>query len=317
MRLVTGVLLFGLSTSSCVVTQEEGDALRADIERLKSEIADQRARQNDAKEDAKGRQKKTKALEQRIGELEETLRTLRQADADNGVQMEKVIAELQVLRGDIQTLQHALGQTQEELEGTKVSVKEIIDRPPPTLHTAAEAPTVEEEYPKATKIGGVEVAKRAQAHYNQAKIFLDEKKYSEAIESFRLFIQRHADKEELVDNAWFWKGESHYSSAVSQDQQKAKSKSFKKAILSYQKVLDVKGSNKADGALYKIGMSFEQLGFKSEAGVFFQEVIDKHPTSPLVKDAKKRKNALKSKRKKKKRKKKKRKKKKRKSRRKR
>jgi len=304
MRWVASSLLAaGLATSStgCVVTSEEGDAMRADIERLKADLAEQRAKQKDAKKKAKETQKAMAKLEQRVEELEGTLRTLRQADADNGVQMEKVIAELQVVRGEIESMQHALGQTREELEGTKVSVKEILERPPPTLHTAEEAAVVEDKTkaPKAIVIGGEEVADGAQAHYDQAKAFLDAKKFDEAQESFKLFIQRHDDKKELLDNAWFWKGESHYMAALDLSDKKKQAKGFKKAILSYKKVLDVAGSNKADGALFKIGMSFEQLGFKSEAGVFYQEVIDKHPKSPLVNDAKARIKALKKKKKKK------------------
>ena len=37
---------------------------------------------------------------------------------------------------------------------------------------------------------------------------------------------------------------------------------------------------------------FEQLGFKDEAEVFYSEILQKHPKSPLVPDAKKRLKAL-------------------------
>ena len=86
----------------------------------------------------------------------------------------------------------------------------------------------------------------------------------------------------------YWKAESYYGVASALTDQKAKEKALKQAILAYQVVLEDTKSEKADSALYKIGLAFEQLGFKEEAAVFYDELINKHATSPLVGDAKKR-----------------------------
>lgn len=272
------------ATAACVTTREEGEQMRQDIAVLKGEVAQSRAENAEAKAD---QERTLKKLEQRLEDLETTLRGLRQADADNGVQMEKVIAEVQVLRGDIEELQFKLGKTREELEGTKKSVKEVLDRPPPTLHTVAEAPAVADEKAEGKTCGEAPVPEASQAHYDLAKKLFDKPDYVAAIDCFRQFTESHAGEKGLLDNAWFWKGESHYALAGTLKGKK-REQEFKRAILAYQKVLEIPESNKQDGALLKVGLAFESLGFKKEARVFYEEVLAKHPKSPLAKQAKKR-----------------------------
>lgn len=277
--LLLSVVIGALSTG-CVTTKEEGLAMRADLDALKDDVAKLQRRSDD---DRASLDRKLAVMEARVAELEGTLSGLRQADADNGVQMEKVIAELQILRGDIEEARHQLGET------TK-SVKDILERPPVTVAAAAEAPKV--DTPKKPSIGGQEVPDERQGHYDLAKKLFDDKKYRDSVEAFELFASRYKD-DELLDNAWFWMGEAHYNTARDEKDQKAKEKAYKQAILAYQKVLELPKSNKGDGALFKIGLAFEALGFVNEAKVFYEEILAKHPKSPLLSDAKKRLAALK------------------------
>ena len=291
MRAAAGVTAAGallLAVATGCVTTKEGEQFRSDIDQLTDELAaTQRAQQDErARVEAE-----LSALSKRVDALESTLRSLRQADADTGVQMEQVIAELQLLRGDLERAQHELGVTREELEGTKSSVKEILERPPPQLVTAQEAPRV--DGPAEEKIGDKPVPKEKDALYQFARAFYDEKAYQAAIDAFSLFAKRYPDDKDLLDNAWFWKGEAHYAYAGTLTDGAAKKKALQKAVLAYQKVLDLPGSNKVDGALFKIGLAFEQLGYKSEAEVFYKEIVEKHRKSPLVGEAKKRLSALK------------------------
>lgn len=282
-RLVT-TLLFSLVpalASGCVTTKEEGLAMRADIDALKDDVAKLQRRADD---DKAALAQKLAVMEARVVELEGTLSSLRQADADNGVQMEKVIGELQILRGEIEEARYQLGET-------KKSVQDILERPPVTVAAAAEAPKV--ETPQKPTVAGQEIPDEPQAHYDLAKKLFDEKKYKDAVEAFELFTSRHKDGD-LVDNAWFWTGEAHYNAARDEKDKKAKEKAYKQAILAYQKVLELPKSNKGDGALFKIGLAFEALGFVDEAKVFYEEILAKHPKSPLLGDAKKRLKALKS-----------------------
>ena len=54
-------------------------------------------------------EEKVAGLSARVRELEGNLRSLRQADADGGVQMEKVIAEVQFLRGELEEARFQIG----------------------------------------------------------------------------------------------------------------------------------------------------------------------------------------------------------------
>lgn len=273
------VLGLALAAAGCVTTKEEGLALRRDVDALKDEVVE--LQRQSADERATQTQQMTE-WQTRLGGLESSLSSLRQADADHGVQMEKVIGELQILRGEIEEARYQLGET-------KKSVQDILERPPVAVAVAAEAPKVDP--PPATLIAGESVPEDKQAHYDFAKRLFDDKKHKEALEAFELFTGKHKGSD-LQDNVWFWTGESHYNLAKSAEDEKSKEKSYKQAILSYQKVLAEPTSNKGDGALFKIGLAFEALQFIDEAKVFYEEILTKHPKSPLVPEAQKRLKAL-------------------------
>ncbi len=273
-----------LSGGGCVVTRSEGDALRQDVNALKDETA---RLQVEAAE-ARVQRERLSKLDARLTDLETTLSTLRQADADTGVQLEKIVAEVQILRGEVEEARHELGQQRETVES-------ILARPPVAVATAATAPKSEDPT-KVTQIGGQDVPADAKEHYAFAKKFFDDKQFADSAEAFDLFLTKHQG--ELVDNAAFWKAESYYQLGTAASDKGAKEKAYKQAILSYQRVLETPESAKADGALFKIGLSFEQLGFEDEARVFYEELIAKHPKSPLVAEGKKRLKALKPQKKK-------------------
>jgi TolA-binding protein len=275
--------LGGLCAAGCVTTSAEGAQMRADIDVLKEEVADLDKQMQDQREDVR---RFLDDAEARVVHLEETLNALRQADADSGVQMEKVIAEVQILRGEIEEARHQLGET-------KKSVQDILERPPVAVAAAETAPKVEDD--KKLTIAGQEVPEDKQALYDFGKKLFDEKKYADSVRAFELFVQRHKDDVELVDNAWFWKGEAHYADAGALKDKKAQENAYKQAILAYQKVLELPKANKKDGALFKIGLAFEALGYHSEAKVFYEEILAKHKKSPLVGEAKKRLKVVKKK----------------------
>ncbi len=276
------LLGLGLATSSCVTTRAEGEQLRTDVDALKTETAQLQALVSDLKARESGRVTK---LDTRVQELESTLGTLRQADADSGVQLEKIVAEVQLLRGEVDEAKHEIGEQ-------KASVESILARPPVAVSSAATAPKIEDDPKRVAQIDGQEVPSAAKEHYDFAKKLFDDKKFGAAADAFELFLVRHAKEEDLVDNAAFWKAESYYQLAGAGSDKAAKEKAYKQAILSYQRVLETPKSEKSDGALFKIGLSFEQLGFQDEARVFYEELISKHEKSPLIPDAKKRLKSL-------------------------
>jgi TolA-binding protein len=259
------------------MTRGEGEALKRDIATLTGELAVLQRDESDGR-------RHLEDMENRVAVLEATLGNLRQSDADVGVQMDKIVAEVQTLRGDIEL-------ARKDLERTTLSVKDILARPPLGVTTAATAPRVDEG--KTATIAGTAVPTESKAHYDFAKKLYDDKKFAESVEAFDLWLSRHAAAQpELVDNAAYWKAESSFGQAALQSENKAKEKSLKQAILAYQRVIEDPKSEKNDAALYKIGLSFEQLGLKVEAAAFYEEVIAKYPKSAVVADAKKRLKAV-------------------------
>jgi TolA-binding protein len=284
LRLPALALCCAIGAVGCVTTRAEGEQLRADVDALKEETAQLQGELADVRARESGRVDK---LATRVAELDGTLSSLRQSDADAGVQIEKVVAEVQALRGEIEAAQHEIGQQ-------KATVESILARPPVAVATAATAPKVDEQAGKAQQIDGQEVPADPKGHYDFAKHFFDDKKFAASAEAFDLFLTKHAKEDDLVDNAAYWKAESYYQLAAQATDKGGREKAYKQAILSYQRVLESPRSEKADGALFKIGLSFEQLGFADEARVFYEELLTKFPKSPLVPDAKKRLGALKT-----------------------
>lgn len=65
-----------------------------------------------------------------------------------------------------------------------------------------------------------------------------------------------------------------------------KNKRWKSAIVGYQQYRDLNPNGRRySDATYKIGVCFQELGMKSEAKTFYQEVIDKFPKSEEAKKA--------------------------------
>lgn len=281
--LLTSLLLGG--ATGCVTTREEGEAMRGDIHRLKTEVAAIQRERGDA---AARIDRRLLAVDKRLAELESALSKARVTDADTGVQIETIVAEIQILRGELEEARFEVGQA-------KKSVQDILDRPPVAVSMAQQTQeAADKREATVPTIAGAAVPTDKQAHYDWAKKLLDDGQLDDAIQAFKLFTERHGKDPQLGDNAWFWMGEAHYRSARKATGKKATEDAYKHAILSYNRVLNEHPkSDKADGVLLKIGLSFEALGFKSDATAFYEELLAKHKKSPLAGEAKKRLRAIK------------------------
>jgi tol-pal system protein YbgF len=101
-------------------------------------------------------------------------------------------------------------------------------------------------------------------------------KFDEAIQDFKSFLSQNPDPG-LVDNAYFWLGESLYAQGKYDD-----------AILSYDTVVKkFKDSDKIPDALYKEGLAFLKMGDKDTAELVLQQVIKDHPKTDAAQKAKK------------------------------
>ena len=112
--------------------------------------------------------------------------------------------------------------------------------------------------------------------YEFAKKLFDDGDKENARIRFENFINKYPDSDN-ADNARFWIADSYYAE-----------KWFEKAILEYQKVLEVyPNSNKLAAARLKQGYAFAELGEKANARLILKELLKKHPGSNEAKYAQK------------------------------
>lgn len=112
-----------------------------------------------------------------------------------------------------------------------------------------------------------------------------EQEYNEAIKVFsRLTAQFKSDS--LIDNALYWQAESH-----SKLNQKEQALGYYQLIYRY-----FPFSNKADYALYKIGLIYTEMNSISKALLAFDRLVKEYPDSDLFKTVSVKIKELKSKR---------------------
>jgi TolA-binding protein len=110
--------------------------------------------------------------------------------------------------------------------------------------------------------------------FEKGKAHFDAKEYDGAIESFSSYLR--VPKAKKAEDATWYRAESYFAL-----------KQYKKAINDYGKFPEnFKKSKRLSQALYKIGLSFDALGMKSDAQNFYAEVVEKFPKSSEAKKSK-------------------------------
>lgn len=110
--------------------------------------------------------------------------------------------------------------------------------------------------------------------YNDALNRYFNKEYLEAIDEFRLLIDREPEGA-YADNAQYWIGECYYSL-----------ENYPTAIIEFTKVFNFPENNKSDHALFKIALSYHQLGRYKQATDNMSRFVYDYPYSELIPQAK-------------------------------
>ena len=93
--------------------------------------------------------------------------------------------------------------------------------------------------------------------------------FLEAIQEFRILIEREPTGA-YADNAQYWIGECYYSL-----------EDFESAITEFEKVFTFDENNKSDHALFKIAISYQQLGRYMKARESMEHFLSEYPDSEL------------------------------------
>ncbi len=151
-------------------------------------------------------------------------------------------------------------------EPLKVKTTVIVSPPPPSIDKPVTA-----AQPEAR---GYTFNADYRMAYNDALNNYFNNDFLEAIQEFRILITREPDGA-YADNAQYWIGECYYSL-----------EDFESAITEFKKVFTFDENNKSDHALFKIAISYQQLGRYLKARENMERFLSEYPDSELTSQAK-------------------------------
>ncbi|MCG7852988.1 MAG: tol-pal system protein YbgF [Methanosarcinaceae archaeon] len=254
-----------------------GCASRQDLKRVQNELGQMVSAQVN---DIEALKQENAVLRKALEDGQEAIAALRKTQAENNADMTGLKDRIQRLNGRAEELQNTLAalrkttQSKEEDMAEKLNSAAFkINFVENFLGIGKENATVEaaEKGNRSTNGRHKDVLNgksERESLYAAAYETFKEGKYEKARTEFQNFLKLHP-RTEYSGNAQFWIGECYYN-----EQQ------YEKAILEYEKVVtSFPEGNKVPYALLKQGLSFQQLGDKTSARLFLQQVIRDYPNT--------------------------------------
>lgn len=259
LRLLGGSVL-AVALTACV-TSTEGKQMKADIGNLQTQM--QEARAGIDAQQAQLAEQLQKANAQ-VKELSDTLadlnRAARNTDADFGVQLDQLRAELQEVRGQIELTDYRVGQMQAQMQAAPV---------------AGVTPVATPQQPEDSAKPPAAAPKDKKGMVGYAQNLYTQKQYSEARGVYREVVKQWGNEAGYGDLAHMKIGDTFFDE-----------KRFRDALPEYIKVVEKFSKGEyADDAYYKIGLVSMELGNLEDAQTFFGEVVKSYKKSPLVPQA--------------------------------
>ncbi len=310
------LIMSAMFLSSCWVTAEQGRQFQADLNSVREQNNTLKRLHEEDSARLLSRlsllTKQAEALEMRIDELD---KSAHRGAADIGIEVATIRQDLAALRGEIELTNYNLSQV-----GIKVEKLESVPPPPPPPPVQPE-PVIEKTEPVAVvknetpdnKAGkdskskdskdnkaaaekdkeSKEKSKEAKEAdkakipatkdelLNEAKKALAAGDHAKALTNYLKVARQWPNELGVTDRAFFGAGSAY-----------GKKGDHRAAIMEFNKIIErFPKSSYVDDALLGIGKSFIGMGYKDDAKAFLEELINRHPKSPLVSEARK---ALKS-----------------------
>ncbi len=240
-------------------------------------------------------QEQQQQLQQMLGNLADTLRSIstkiddqsnvaRKAFADQKLLIDGVAEATRILREKSDDTNVRLSSMTQELEAIRQTVTTIATRPAPPAAAPGTEPTPAD--PNAPPVTAPPVVApppgvSPQRMFQEAFSDYTRGDYDLAIEGFQTYI-RMFPRTDQTDDAQLKIGDSHHGAGRYRD-----------AITAFQKVIaDYPQSDTVSAAYYKIGLSYEALKQPDLARKAYETVQKTHPNSPDAILAKQRLDAL-------------------------
>ena len=263
--------LGGFLLTACWVPVETGNLMQRDLGNLQRISQESRVSIDEQRAQLKEQMQRADSKIEEVAEALQTLnRAARNTDADFGVQIERLIKEVQELRGALELSDYRLRQIEKHFseESSLITRVEELEKKLETNQLSigsTRTSTTRAKKPKSRK-----------GLIQHAKDLTKAGKTEQARGVYREVIRKWPKTAGTTDEAYFRLGELYY--------QKGK---YRNALQEYVKIHDKfrKGAY-ADDAYFRIGICFMQIGELEDAQAFFQIIITDHPKSPLVKASK-------------------------------
>jgi tol-pal system protein YbgF len=231
---------------------------------------------------------------QELQEMKESLRTLRERQADMGAEMTALADQIRKLRGELDTLGGVVKSKTDQpdiqakfddlsarirklenlIAGSETKAPQkaasVEEKPAKVAPNKEEKPDkavgTDEEMPeKAIGTADAEKDELKKAYFNAYNDYKSGK-YEEAREKFQAF-QKQFPNASLANGAQFWIGESYYLEG-----------NFERAILEYEKVIkNYPKGDRVPHAMLKQGLSFLKLNDKTSARILLEKLLVDYP----------------------------------------
>jgi tol-pal system protein YbgF len=202
--------------------------------------------------------------------LTKDMDALRKTVADSQANIDGAKVDTRVLAGRVDDMEQLLKKPAEDLSLMKEDLERRLAEVSDHLKKLDKAL---EELGK--KNGGNTDDLKPEALYQKGVDLAKGGSSQQAREILHKFVETNPGHD-LVANARYWIGETHYSE-----------KNYEQSILEFQKLIkDFPGKEKVPAAMLKQGMAFKELGDTRSARFVYKNLIEKFPLAPETKTAK-------------------------------
>lgn len=226
------------------------------------------------------RAKRMEAL-QYLQEEVEKLKQTKADKADANVQLDDFKTELQILSGKVEESEYAIKNNQKTSEQNNQRLDKVIsDYDQKILSLEKNIAELQEKIEEAGQRS--EMKRKSQAAASDIKLDFangmkkyKEGEYSGAAALFSRYVKNFPTGKSIQNARYFW------ADALFE------AKDYQNAILKFEEYKEKHPkSDRVSEALYKQGLSFLKLGKKSDAKLFFTELVSSHGSSSSAKKAK-------------------------------
>ncbi|MGH8370490.1 MAG: tol-pal system protein YbgF [Gammaproteobacteria bacterium] len=214
-------------------------------------------------------------LEARVDRLDQLFKN--QSLTSMSQRIDDLQDQMRQLRGDVETLEHNVDLTKKQQRDLYLDLDQRLQK----LELSTGGPKAGNDSSSAVTEPAASAADEHSAYQKNFDL-VKQGRYDDAITGFTAFIQQYPQSE-LVPNAEFWMGESHYQE-----------KDFQGALVNYKAVIEnYPDSGKTPDALLKMGYAQYELKDWKAARNAFDTLVSKYPNSRSAVIAKQRLQSMK------------------------